>query len=169
MPHKESNQGHWGGLKANPHQHLGFIYLIEDVTAGRKYIGRKNYWLKKSGAKGCKTAIADKTSEKWKPSCWKESSWRTYKGSSPSFQKWQEKYPEHEYSYTILRQCRNRSEIHYGEVEELVLRGAMWKTVVPIEGEEDSWDSNYEYFNRLIPSTKFRIKTWEGLLESESD
>ena len=161
----EPNQGHWVGLKANPHDYLGFIYMIVDENTCRKYIGRKNYWLKKQGVKGCKSAVADKSSPKWKAKCWKESPWREYKGSSPSFKKWQKQYPEHTYTYHIIRQCRNRSELHYAEVEELVSRGALWKMISdPSEGD---YDSHFEYFNRQIPATKFRIRTWEGLLENE--
>lgn len=169
--HQYEGQGHWLGQKANPHDYLGFIYLIVDETTCRKYIGRKNYWLKKSGAKGCKSAVSDKSSPKWKSSCWKQSDWMTYSGSSPSFKKWVKKHPDHTYTHYIIRQCRNRSELHYGEVEELVARGALWKMLVePISQEDDNgYDSNFEYFNRQIPATKFRVKTWEDLLEYEKD
>lgn len=161
-------QGHWRGIKANPHDYLGFIYEIVDLTCGRKYVGRKQYWLVKNGTrKGCKNLVSDKRSDRWKPSCWVESDWRSYKGSSPSFTKWMKKFPDHEYSFNIVRQCYNKSELHYAEVEELVMRGALWKRINNLGSTDGVADSDYEYFNRQIPATKFRVKTWEELLESE--
>ena len=73
------------------------------------------------------------------------------------------KFPDHTYSYHIIRQCRNKSELHYAEVEELVMRGVLRKRINP----DGVADSDYEYFNRQVPATRFRVNTWEDLLENE--
>ena len=143
-----SNNGHWGGLKADPYHYLGFIYLIEDKTTGRSYVGRKQYWVAKQ-VKGCKSKTTDKRHPKWRGKCWKESNWRDYQGSSPSMKKWREGNPDNEYVHTILCQCYSKSELHYKEVEELVLRGVLWKKLPD--------GSDHEYFNRSIPATRFRV------------
>lgn len=141
-----SKQGHWEGQKADPCKHFGFIYIIEDLTSGHAYIGKKQYWVKKSGVKGCKTAVAHKTGGKWKPSCWRESNWREYKGSSKTLTKWMKKNPSNEYRFTILRQCVSRAELTFMEVKY------MWK----YEVMEEYLPSGYrKFFNLQIPAIKF--------------
>lgn len=137
---------HWTGLKPNPADNFGFIYVIIDHTAGRMYIGRKQYWMSKR-IKGCKSKITDKQSPKWKGSCWRESDWRVYKGSSPSFKEWQKKHPDHQYEYKIIRHCRSKGTLHYAEVEALVTSGSLW-----VRGS----DGSHTFFNRQIPATRFR-------------
>lgn len=148
-----SNQGHWIGQVADPCNHLGFVYLIWDKTSGRKYCGKKQFWLAKPGVTGCKGKTTDKGSTHWKSKCWKESDWRTYKGSSNSFNKWMTDNPDNKYEYIILRQCQTKSQLHYGEVEALVERGALWRKLGKTE--------EYEYFNRQIPATRFRVPRYK--------
>jgi hypothetical protein len=146
-----SNQGHWGGEKADPYHYFGFIYLIEDLTSGRKYIGKKQYWKAIDSRKGCKskTRITDKQSPAFKCRCWSEMDWRDYKGSSPNLKKWMKEYPDNEYKYTILRQCRSRGQLHYEELKELWGRDVMAK-------RHPKDPTMYEYFNRSIGAIKFR-------------
>ena len=139
-------ESHWQG-KPDPDNHLGFIYLIKDETAHKYYVGKKQFWLAKR-AKGCKGSSTDKRSKDWKQKCWVESDWMNYKGSSPTLFKWMRQYPDNLYTYHILHQCYSKSELHYKEIEELVLRGVMWK-----RGE----DGDYLYFNRSIPAIRFRV------------
>lgn len=153
-----SNQGHWEGLKADPYHYFGFVYLIEDLTIGRKYIGRKQYWMAMQ-RKGCKSRVTDRQGDKWKCRCWKESEWRTYKGSSPSLNKWMIQNPDNEYKYTIIKQCRSKGTLHYQELKEL------WKEDVLAIRHPDNPEV-YLYFNRSIGAIRFRPPEYR---ESEDD
>lgn len=129
---------------------MGFVYEIVDVTSNRRYIGKKQYWTPRR-IKGCKSAknVSDKRSPKFKTGCWKQTDWRTYKGSSPTLRQWRKEHKNHEYTYTILKQCYSKSELAYAEVETLVLSGAPWKMHPTEEG--------HLYFNIAIPAIKFRV------------
>ena len=35
---------HWVGRKPNPVKYFGFTYLITNLTNGRMYVGKKQYW-----------------------------------------------------------------------------------------------------------------------------
>lgn len=138
---------HWIGPTPNPHDYFGFIYEITDETSGKKYIGKKQYWMAKR-VSGCRAKVSDRQSKKWKPNCWRESDWRTYEGSSKTLKGWMKDHPDHKYSYRIIRQCRSRGTLHYAEVEALVKSGAIWRL------QESTGD--HLYFNRQIPATRFR-------------
>jgi len=136
---------HWIGCNPNPHDFFGFIYLITDMTSGKKYIGKRQYWASRPRVKGCKSKVTDKQSDKWKSCCWKEADWRLYSGSSKSLTKWMEEHPTHEYEFRILRQCRSRGSLHYAEIEAQVASGSLWKR------DRDG----KIFFNRQISACKF--------------
>jgi len=141
------DNGHWGGIQAEPDKFFGFLYLITHVKSGRMYIGKKQYYTAKQKVKGCKSKITDRQSPKWKLCCWKESDWRTYKGSSNSLAKFMKENPDDEFTYTIIRQCRSRGTLHYGELKEL------WKRDVLAAEQEDG---SPLYWNLSIGAIKFR-------------
>ncbi len=142
-----SDQGHWGGETADPYNNFGFIYLISDLTSGRFYVGKKQFWSV-AKRKGCKSRVTDRQSDKWKCRCWQEMpKWREYKGSSPSLKKWMKENPTNNYKYEILYQCRSKGVLHYKELKELWSRD-----VLSVKME----DGEYLYFNRSIGAIKFR-------------
>lgn len=143
------SQGHWVGLEADPDNYLGFVYLIEDLTTGRKYIGKKNFWVSKPKVRGCKSKSQDKGSPKWKQCCWKESNWKVYKGSSKTLAKHMKDNPKNEYRYTILHHCRSKGVLSYTECKEMYDRRVLEK-LLP--------NGEYEYFNLAIGAIKFRPK-----------
>lgn len=148
---KESNQGHWEGLKADPYHYLGFIYRIEHVDGGA-YIGRRQYhYIKQPRKRGCKTLVTDKSSPKWKPSCWVESDWREYTGSSKKFNEFIEQEGKDKFRFEIIKQCHTKAHLHYAEVEALVEYGVLWKK---------NTEGRYIYFNRQIPATRFRVANY---------
>lgn len=140
---------HWVGLEADPDNYLGFIYLIEDLTTGQKYVGKKNYWVAKPKAVGCRSKSQDKGSPKWKPSCWKESNWRVYKGSSKPLAKHMRDNRSNKYRYTILHHCRSKGVLSYTECREMYDRRVL-ESLLP--------NGEYEYFNLAIGAIKFRPK-----------
>jgi len=153
MGKKTSNQGHWSGLKADPYHYFGFVYVIEDKTSGKKYIGKKQYWMSRGKVKGCRNRVTDRQSDKFKMRCWHEGDWRVYKGSSNDLKKHMKMFPDNKYTYTILCQCRSKGTLHYRELKEL------WdKDVLFTKHPKD--DSSYLYFNKAIGAIKFRPPTF---------
>lgn len=87
-------------------QWYGFIYLIENIVNGKKYIGRK--FLTKAGYK---------TVNKKRKKIRVESDWADYYGSSPALAKDIETYGKDNFKRTILRLCKSRGECNYWETK----------------------------------------------------
>lgn len=87
-------------------QWYGFIYLIENIINGKKYIGRK--FLTKAGYK---------TVNKKRKKIRVESDWADYYGSSPALAKDIEIYGKDNFKRTILRLCKSRGECNYWEAK----------------------------------------------------
>lgn len=98
-------------------QWYGFIYLIENLVNGKKYIGRK--FLTKAGYK---------TVNKKRKKIRVESDWATYYGSSPSLAKDIELYGHDKFKRTILRLCKSRGECNYFETKMIFDADAILRT-----------------------------------------
>ena len=92
----------------------GFIYLIENLKNGRKYIGRKFL-----------TKAAYKTVKGKRKKIRKESDWADYYGSSPALLADVEVYGKENFRRTILRLCKSRGECNYFETKEIFDRDAV--------------------------------------------
>jgi hypothetical protein len=86
--------------------YYGFIYLIENLVNGKKYIGRK--YLTKAGYKTVKGKR-----KKFRV----ESDWRDYYGSSTSLKEDIDHYGKDNFRRTILRLCKSRGECNYFETK----------------------------------------------------
>jgi hypothetical protein len=86
--------------------YYGFIYLIENLVNGRKYIGRK--YLTKAGYKTVKGK---------RKKLRVESDWRDYYGSSTSLKEDIDLYGKDSFRRTILRLCKSRGECNYFETK----------------------------------------------------
>ena len=87
-------------------QWYGFIYLIENLVNGKKYIGRK--FLTKAGYKTVKGK---------RKKIRVESDWADYYGSSPALAKDIEVFGTEVFKRTILRLCKSRGECNYWETK----------------------------------------------------
>lgn len=85
-------------------EYYGFVYLIENLENGKKYIGRKYL-----------TKAATKTVKGKKKKIRVESDWDSYYGSSPALRDDVEKYGRENFKRTILRLCKSRGECNYYE------------------------------------------------------
>lgn len=87
-------------------KYYGFVYLIENLDTGKRYIGRK-YFTKASTkqVKGKKKRIR------------KESDWKDYWGSSQRLLADIQVLGESKFKKTILRLCKTRGECNYWEAK----------------------------------------------------
>jgi hypothetical protein len=92
----------------------GFVYLIENLKNGRKYIGKKLFWsMRTRQVKGKK--------KKYKA----ESDWKKYHGSSGELTEDLEKFGKENFKRTILHLCKSKSECSYMELKEQIERDAI--------------------------------------------
>lgn len=90
----------------NSDEWYGFVYLIENLVNGKKYIGRK--YLTKAGYKTVKGK---------RKKIRVESDWDDYYGSSPALKEDVEKFGKDKFKRTILRLCKSRGECNYFETK----------------------------------------------------
>jgi hypothetical protein len=98
--------------------HFGYVYLIENLITGRKYIGRK--YFSKAGYKqvnGKRKKIR------------KTSDWEAYWGSNETLKTEVAELGEHNFRRTILYLCKSKSECAYWETFEIFTRHALLNTV----------------------------------------
>ena len=91
----------------NPKVVYGFVYLIESLDTGRKYVGKKFFWMSK-------TRQVNKKKKRYKA----ESDWRDYYGSSESLQLDVQKFGKDRFTRTILYICKSKGECSYLEARE---------------------------------------------------
>jgi len=91
-------------------EYVGFVYLITNLTNGKKYIGKKlaKFKVTKKPLKGKKN----------KRRSTKESDWRTYWGSSDKLNADVENLGKENFTREILFYCTSRGELSYLEAKE---------------------------------------------------
>ena len=98
--------------------HFGFVYLIENLITGRKYIGRKYF-----------TCAGYKQVNGKKKKIRKTSDWETYWGSNETLKREVTELGEHNFRRTILHLCKSKSECSYFETYEIFSRHALLDSV----------------------------------------
>jgi len=88
----------------------GFVYLITNRATGKKYVGKKFFWSKK-------TLPITKTRKRRKRLL-VESDWKTYYGSNKNLQEDVEKMGEDFFYREILHLCKTKGECSYMETKE---------------------------------------------------
>lgn len=84
----------------------GFVYVIENLSNGRKYIGKKFLWSKKTKqVKGKKKRYLT------------ESDWESYFGSNEELKEDIKKLGEDSFRRTILKLCKSKGETSYWEAK----------------------------------------------------
>lgn len=86
--------------------HYGFVYLITNNTTGKKYIGKKLFWFKKT------KILKGKKKRYLAPSDWK-----TYYGSSKALSEDVSLYGKDVFTREILHLCKNKGECSYYEAK----------------------------------------------------
>lgn len=94
-----------------PETAYGFVYLITNNATGKKYIGKKLFWFKKTKTvKGKKKRIKA------------ESDWRDYWSSSDDVKKDVKELGEEHFTREILHICPNKGSCNYFEAKEQMVR-----------------------------------------------
>jgi len=86
--------------------YYGFVYLIENIETGKRYIGRKYF-----------TKASSRQVKGKKKRCRKESDWKDYWGSSQRLLADIEKIGTNKFKRSILRLCKTRGECNYWEAK----------------------------------------------------
>ena len=92
-----------------PEEYQGFVYEIEELSTGKKYIGKKNFWRPKILPKNSKRTRRIRTRV--------ESDWKKYFGSSKEVQALVESNGIENYKREILRLCKTKGEMSYYEAK----------------------------------------------------
>lgn len=103
-------------------QYLGFIYEIT-LPDGRKYIGKKKLWNKKTSIKTVTLKNGNKKKKKIRQLV--ESDWREYWSSSDLIKDMIAKNGLDGFKREILRFCKTDSELTYFESKEIFVRGCL--------------------------------------------
>jgi hypothetical protein len=121
-------------------EYVGFVYLITNLTNGKKYIGKKlaKFKVTKKPLKGKKN----------KRRSTKESDWRTYWGSSDHLNADVEQLGPNNFTREILYYCTSRGELSYLEAKEQFDREVL---------------KTDEYYNGII---NVRVGSSKALIES---
>lgn len=95
----------------------GFVYLLENPSTNKKYIGKKFFWTRTTrSVKGKKKRVT------------KESDWKSYYGSNELLKQELNEQANHQtVKRTILHLCRTKGECSYFEIKEQLAVDALLK------------------------------------------
>jgi hypothetical protein len=97
-----------------PGEYYGFVYIIENMLSGRKYIGKKFFW-----------SIKRKQVNKKRKSYKVESDWKTYWSSSDELKTDITNIGEHNFKRTIIHLCPSKGVTNYLEAKEQMLHSVL--------------------------------------------
>jgi hypothetical protein len=99
--------------------YTGFVYLITNITNGRKYIGQKKLWGTKSLVKKFKNG------KKGKRKVRIDSDWRSYYGSNSELKEDVKSLGIVNFKREIIKLCKTKGMMNYEEMREQILRDVL--------------------------------------------
>lgn len=135
---------HWENMPQDLDGFFGFVYEMEEISTGRKYIGSKQllFWDGPRGGYKC----TDPGDEWFDDTLWKESDWAFYTSSSKPIAKRIEDSPW-KFRYKVLTMCTNKLDLHLCEIGEQISRNVL---------EATDEHGNYLYLNENILGVEYR-------------
>ena len=109
-----------------PEECIGFVYLITNVTSGRKYIGKKLAKFSKTTYKTVKLKNGTKKKKKIRSKV--DSDWRDYYGSSVELSTDITALGSENFTREILYYCKSKAECSYIEAREQFSRRVLEST-----------------------------------------
>jgi hypothetical protein len=103
-------------VESLPEDCVGFVYLITNLTTGRKYIGKKLAKFSKTTYKTVKLKNGTKKKKKIRSKI--DSDWRDYYGSNLELSKDVDTLGVENFKREILFYCKSKSECSYIEARE---------------------------------------------------
>ena len=94
--------------------HIGFVYIITDLSNGKKYVGKKKFISKTK-----RPPLKGKTRKR---TVIKESDWMDYYGSSEEVKSLVEQHGPEAFKREILHLCDTLGEMSYLELDEQMKR-----------------------------------------------
>jgi Putative endonuclease segE, GIY-YIG domain len=111
--------GHWEYLdNINITDYIGFVYKITNLTNQKKYIGKKLLIFSKT-LPPLKGRVNKRRGTK-------ESDWRTYTGSCNQLNEDIEKIGKDKFTFEILSWCKNKSDLSYEEIKQIIFANALF-------------------------------------------
>jgi hypothetical protein len=99
-----------------PEECVGFVYLITNITTGRKYIGKKLAKFSKTSYKTVKLKNGTKKKKKIRSKI--DSDWRDYYGSNVELSKDVETLGKENFRRDVLFYCTSKAQCSYIEARE---------------------------------------------------
>jgi len=135
--------GHWHPLTERPADVFGFIYYIENLETGRRYLGRKQLI---SVSRKLKPGASRRTVTR------KESDWRTYQSSCRELLDDIRLYGSEAFTFVIYKWCVGPGDLTYSEVHEQWQCEVLSRDELP-NGERVWYNGNIGAVKFLKPKT----------------
>lgn len=137
---------HWQGmLEDDLSRYFGFTYLVINQRTGKRYVGKKQFYLWTGPQGGYK--CTDPSKEYWDPKAWKKNDWELYTGSSDELNEDIGEYGISSFSFHILELCTSKLDLHLSELKWMI----KWDVLEALDSNGD-----YAYYNKNIASLEFR-------------
>lgn len=138
----DTDAGHWESPhKFDVDEWYGFIYQVTNSINGIKYIGRKNFRMRRSvkikGRKNRKITYV-------------KSNWKTYTTSSKYVNDDIKMLGKENFKFEIIELCKTKGDLSFREVE------IQWQLRVLSEKTDDG---EWKYYNRSINAVRFRLSS----------
>ncbi len=101
-----------------PEDYFGFIYKITNNITGNAYIGKKQFFSKRT--------LKPLKGYKRKRKVIKESNWKDYWGSSEHFKEHLEEYGKENFTREIILLCTSKSSLTYNETRLLFVENVLY-------------------------------------------
>ena len=107
--------------------YIGFVYVITEISSGKKYVGKKGFWSKRT-----LPPLKGKTRKRKVVTL---SDWKEYYGSSDTVKLLLEKNGPNAFKREILHLCESKGEMSYMEAKvqferEVLLRDDYYNGII---------------------------------------